>query len=170
MIIYKDLFSGDELFCDQFKMELLHGCLYKVTATLQKQDTGIDESKFGFNASAEGCDADEGAEDGVKYVIDVVDNHKLVETQYGKKDYQSYIKGYMKRVKSKLEEEKSDELEVFTSNAPTAVKFLLGKFKELCFYVGENMDYEAMVPVCESIDEKTSVFYFFKHGLIEEKV
>jgi len=170
MIIYKDIFSGDELFCDQFKVELLHECLYKVTATLCKQDMGIDESKFGFNASAEGCDADEGAEDGCKYVIDVVDNHKLSETQFAKKDYQAYIKGYMKRVKQKLEEDKSDQLEVFTSNAQVAVKFLLGKFKDLCFYVGESMDYDAMIPLMESVDEKTSNFYFFKHGLIEEKV
>lgn len=170
MIIYKDLFSGDELFCDQFKMELLHECLYKVTGRLVKKDCGVDESNFGFNASADGADADEGASDGVKYVYDVVDNHKLLETQFVKKDYQAYIKGYMKRVKAKLTEDGSDELELFTNNAPLAVKFLLGKFKELCFFVGENMDYDAMIPLMESVDDKISSFYFFKHGLIEEKV
>jgi len=170
MIIYKDLFSGDEMFCDSFKVELLHGCLYKVTGTLIKQDCGVDESKFGFNASADGADADEGAEDGVKYVIDVVDNHKLTETQFAKKDYQTYIKGYMKRVKTKLTDDGSDQLDVFTNSAPAAVKFLLGKFKDLCFFVGCSMDYDAMIPLMESIDEKTSAFYFFKHGLIEEKV
>ena len=61
----------------------------------------MDESKFGFNASAEGVDADEGAQDGAKYVVDVVENHKLIETQFARKDYQAYIKGYMKRLVAK---------------------------------------------------------------------
>ena len=32
------------------------------------------------------------------------------------------------------------------------------------------MDYDAMIPLMESVDEKHSAFYFFKHGLLAEKV
>jgi len=170
MIIYKDLISGDELFSDQFKTELLFDCLYKVEAKLIKKKLGVDESNFAFNASAEGGE-DESVEDGVVYIVDLLDNHKLEATQFGtKKEFQSHIKGYMKRLKETLEKEDTAEcVTTFTKNAPEAVKHLLGKFKDLCFYVGASMNYDGMIPVMENEGEKY-MFYFFKHGLIPEKV
>merc|ERR1711955_42806 len=100
---------------------------------------------------------------------DLCDCHKL-ETQFNtKKEYQAYIKGYMKRLKEKLEQESPDDVATFTKGAQDAVKHLLSRFKDLCFYVGASMDYDAMIPVMENEGEKY-MFYFFKHGLVEEKV
>ena len=57
---------------------------------------GIDESKLGANASAEGADADEGAEDAAQQGIDLVIDNYYQETAFGKKkEYMVYMKGYI---------------------------------------------------------------------------
>ena len=53
------------------------------------------------------------------------------------------------------------------------MKELPGKFKNLSFYTGENMDAEAMIHIMDyrEIDgEECPVILAFKHGLDEEKV
>ena len=55
---------------------------------------GIDEALLGSNPSAE--DAAESTEDVGVTNYDLVINHQLVETNFGKKDYMVYIKDYMK--------------------------------------------------------------------------
>jgi len=182
MLIYKDLISGDEMFSDVYKTELLFDCLYRIESKLCNKDVGVDDSKFGFNASAEATDDDQCTTDGPVKVIDLCDRHQLQETQFGsKKEFMTYMKGYVKRVKEKLDEKVADgEIDpeyvtTFTSNAAKAVKHLQGKFDNLCFYVGSNMDYDGMIPVMENEEPDCAggdpkyIFYFFKHGLIEEK-
>ena len=70
----------------------------------------------GSNASAEGADADEGADAaGSVSGIDIVLNHRLTETGFGsKKDYMVYLKDYMKKVVKYLEEnERAGEVDDF---------------------------------------------------------
>merc|ERR1712077_171104 len=97
------------------------------------------------NASEE-C-ADEGTDESSVSGIDVVLNHRLVETGFGdKKGFTAYLKAYMKKV--------------------------MGKFKDLQFFTGENMDPDAMIAICEYKEvngEERPVLMFFKHGLREEK-
>ena len=70
--------------------------------------------------------------------VDVVLNHKLVETGFGsKKDYTVYLKDYMKKIVKYLEEnDRKDEVDTFKTNINKYVKDLLGKFKDLQFYTG----------------------------------
>merc|ERR1711874_486435 len=145
MKIYKDVFSGDELFSDTYPMKLVDNCMYEVYGkhiTRMSDDIQLE----GSNASAE--EADEGTESTSESGVDLILNHRLVETGFGsKKDYTVYLKDYMK-------------------------KELLGKFKDLQFFTGESMESEAMILIVDYKEyegEERPVIMAFKHGLEEEK-
>ena len=92
----------------------------------------------GANASAE--EADDGTDEGSVSGVDVVLNHQLVETGFGsKKDFTVYLKDYMKKVVKYLEENnRSGEVDDFKKNISGVMKDLLGSFKDLQFYTGEQ--------------------------------
>merc|ERR1712059_12093 len=83
--------------------------------------------------------------------VDLVLNHRLVETGFGsKKDYTVYLKDYMKKVVKYLEDNgKADQVDSFKTNISKVMKELLGKFKDLQFYTGESMDPDAMIMVID---------------------
>jgi len=175
MKIFKDVFTGDELFSDTYKMKLVDDVIYEVYGKYETR--GADNIQLaGANASAEGDDADEGCEEpGSTSGIDIVLNHRLQVTGFGsKKDYADYLKVYMKKVIKHLEDSgRKDEVDTFKANINKNMKGLLGKFKDLEFYTGENCDPEAMILILDykEVDgEERPTFMAFKHGLEEEKV
>ena len=116
---------------------LLYSTINNLNSYFQHVSRQDDEIKLeGANASAE--EADEGTESSAVSGVDVVLNHKLVETGFGsKKDYTVYLKDYMKKVVKYLEEnDRKDELDTFKTNINKYMKDLLGKFKDLQFYTG----------------------------------
>jgi len=169
MIIYKDLFSGDELFSDAVPIELLNGVVYKVKGTMRTETFDIDERAIGGNASADGAGEGEGADATQKQGIDIVINSRLVEYAMAKKDYMTHIKEYMKQVKTRLEKDESPDKDMFQKNVQEFVKGVLNDFKEYSFYCGESMNPEGMLAPLKW-EEETPYMYFFKHGLDAEKV
>ncbi|XP_043273392.1 translationally-controlled tumor protein homolog [Venturia canescens] len=171
MRIYKDIFTGDEMFSDTYKMKLVDEVIYEVYGKLVSRKAGNIEIA-GFNPSAE--EADEGTDEAVESGVDVVLNHRLQETfAFGdKKSYTLYLKDYMKKLVAKLEETKPDQVELFKTNMNKVMKDILGRFKELQFFTGESMDIDGLVGLMEyrEIDgQSVPVLMFFKHGLEEEK-
>jgi hypothetical protein len=166
MIIYKDLISGDEFFSDTYPMKLLHDVVYEVEG---KQITVTEgDVDIGANPSAEGGD-DEGVDPSSVSGVNIVLANRLVETTFKKKDYQIHIKDFMKKVKERLESEKSDEVDSFMKGAAKFVKEVLGDFSEYQFFLGEKMDADGMVALMKW-DGETPKMYFFKHALDAEKV
>jgi len=171
MRIYKDLFTGDEMFSDTYKMKLIDDVLYEVYGKLVQRKHG-DIDIAGFNPSAE--EADEGTDAAVESGVDIVLNHRLAESYcFGdKKSYTAYLKDYMKKLVAKLEEKSPDQVEIFKTNMNKVMKDILGRFKELQFFTGESMETDGMVGLLEyrEIDgNQVPVMMFFKHGLEEEK-
>jgi len=171
MKIYIDVFSGDELFSDTYKVTLKDNVMYEVVGKYETRKEG-EVVLEGANASEE-C-ADEGTDESSVSGIDVVLNHRLVETGFGdKKGFTAYLKAYMKKVLKFLEDEdRASEIDEFKTNINNVMKELMGKFKDLQFFTGENMDPDAMIAMCEYKDvngEERPVLMFFKHGLREEK-
>ncbi|XP_072401293.1 translationally-controlled tumor protein homolog [Diabrotica undecimpunctata] len=171
MRIYKDIFTGDEMFSDTYKMKLVDEVVYEVYGKLIQRKQG-DILLDGANPSAE--EADEGTEDGVESGVDIVLNHRLCETYaFGdKKSYTAYLKDYMKKLVAKLEEKAPDQVDIFKSNMNKVMKDILSRFKELQFFTGESMEIDGMVGLMEyrEIDgQSVPVMMFFKHGLDEEK-
>eukprot|EP00091_Calanus_sinicus_P018159 TRINITY_DN405_c0_g1_i1.p1 TRINITY_DN405_c0_g1~~TRINITY_DN405_c0_g1_i1.p1 ORF type:complete len:173 (+),score=69.09 TRINITY_DN405_c0_g1_i1:289-807(+) len=172
MKIFKDVFSGDELFSDTYPMKLVDNCMYEVYG--KHITRSADEIQLeGSNASAE--EADEGTDSSSVSGVDLVLNHRLVETGFGsKKDYTIYLKDYMKKVVKHLEDNgRTEEVDEFKKNINGVMKELLGKFKDLQFYTGESMESEAMILIMDYREyegEERPVVLAFKHGLDEEKV
>lgn len=125
---------------------------------------------IGANPSAEGGD-DEGADSTVETVNNVVYSFRLTPSSFDKKTYMSYIKGYMKALKAKLNETNPERVAIFEKNATTLVKKILGNFKDYEFYVGESMDPDGMVALLNYREDGVTPFFtFFKDGLKEEKL
>jgi len=170
MIIYNCLLNGEELCSDSYpKKDLYDGCIYEVSGQNIRVDGGIDDSLIGGNASAE--DGAIGTDDTAATGINIIMTHKLVETQFDKKSFKGYIKDYFKKIMTVLKDEgKDDDLKVFKKGAQEAMKHILESFKEWQFYTGENMDPEAGIVLGNyREDGVTPYFWYFKHGLKEEK-
>lgn len=170
MRIYKDIFTGDEMFSDTYKIKLVSEVLYEVTGKLETRKLG-DVQIDGANPSAE--EADEGTDEAVESGVDIVLNHRLCETGFGdKKQFTVYLKDYMKKVLAKLEENAPDQVDVFKTNVNNVMKDILGRFKDLQFFTGESMDADGMIAMMEYRDidgVSTPILMCFKHGLEEEK-
>ncbi|KAK9304135.1 hypothetical protein QLX08_004403 [Tetragonisca angustula] len=171
MKIYKDIFTGDEMFSDTYKIKLIDDVLYEVYGKVITRKSG-DIEIAGFNPSAE--EADEGTDEAVESGVDIVMNHRLQETFAftDKKSYTSYLKDYMKKLVAKLEEQSPDQVEVFKLNTNKVMKDILSRFKDLQFFTGESMDIDGIVALMEyrEIDgESVPVLMLFKHGLEEQK-
>jgi len=172
MKIFKDIFSGDEMFSDTYKFKLVDGVLYEVYGKLITRKLG-DVTLDGANPSAE--EASEDNDEAVESGVDVVLNHRLMETYAfpDKKSFTLYLKEYMKRLVDKMIENGSTEVDVFKTNINKVMKDLLTRFKDLQFYTGENMDIEngmvAMLEYRDIGDDNVPVLMLFKHGLEEEK-
>eukprot|EP00914_Ancora_sagittata_P013221 GHVO01025729.1.p1 GENE.GHVO01025729.1~~GHVO01025729.1.p1 ORF type:complete len:168 (-),score=42.46 GHVO01025729.1:289-792(-) len=167
MRIFKDIFSNDELCADTFPMELIDGVVYKVKGKLTSENVGIDDALIGGNASAEG--GDEGCDESVVSGVNIVMNHKLTASPMGRKDYMKYIKKYMGKVKAHLTENSPDDVPMFEKNIAVFVKKVLSNYDDYEAYMGESFHEDAMLPLLQW-DGETPYVYYFKHGLIEEKV
>merc|ERR1711912_171812 len=98
MLIYKDFVNGDELCSDSYPSKLLfNDVIMEVDGANIKEDGGIDDALIGGNASADGADADAGADDAAVTGINVVMTHKLCETGFAKKDFKVYMKDFLKK-------------------------------------------------------------------------
>jgi len=163
----------DELFSDTYPIKVVDDVLYEVTGKHITRTEG-DIQLAGSNASAEGADADEGADASSVSGIDIILNHRLTETFFGsKKDYMVYLKDYMKKVVKYLEDnDRAGEVETFKKNINNVMKDLLGKFKDLQFFTGESMDAEGIILILDYKDfdgEEKPILMAFKHGISEEK-
>jgi len=170
MIIYKDIITGDEMFSDAYDMKLVDDVAYEVDCKMITIKKGADVD-IGANASAEG--GEEELEDGTETVNNVVYSFRLTPSSFEKKSYLSHIKGYMKKIKGKLEESNasSDEVTQFEKGAQALAKKIIGSYKDWEFYVGESMDPEGMVALLNYREDGiTPYIVFWKHGLKEEKV
>lgn len=175
MLIYKDLFSDDELCSDTYPHCEEDGVVIRVTAKYTTETTQLDGANFGSNASEE--EPQEGGDDpSSQSGLDVVLANRLIETGFKKKEYIIYIKDYIKRVMEKVQDNKTpDDVAAIKKGLATQVKKIVSDFGEYQFFMGESADENSMMIPMRYVDNddgttQTPYFYFFKHGLIEEKV
>lgn len=172
MIIYKDIFTGDEMFSDSYPTKLIDGVMYEVTGryvTVKHGDIQLE----GSNPSAE--EATEESDEAVESGCNIVMAHRLVESFAfpDKKSYTQYLKDYVKRLQAKLlASDPNFNLDEFKTGMNKVMKELISRFKDLQLFTGENMDVDGMVAMMEYRDidgENRPVMMFFKHGLEAEK-
>lgn len=160
------------MFSDTYKIELKHNCIYEVLGKHETRTEG-DIALEGSNASAE--EADEGTDSATQSGIDIVLNHRLVSTGFGnKKEYQLYLKTYLKEVQKKMKEagETDDDIAVFQKNFMNFIKEILPQFSDLEFFLGESQNPDGAVALLQykEVDgEERPVFMFVKQGMREVK-
>ncbi|KAJ3332548.1 Translationally-controlled tumor protein [Blyttiomyces sp. JEL0837] len=162
-------YGSDEMLSDAYKITEVDDVLYEVDCKMIT--VGGGDVDIGANPSAEGEDADEAPEEGAETVNNVVYSFRLQSSGFDKKGYMTYIKGYMKAVKTYLAENNPERLPIFESKIQPAVKKILENFKDYEFYVGENMNPEGMVALLNYREDGTTPYLtFFKDGLKTEKL
>jgi len=141
------------------------GIVYEVDCQMIVVKAGADVD-IGANPSAE--DQEEALEDGATQTNNVVHSFRLQSTTFDKKSYLTYLKGYMKAVKGKLEPER---VEAFEKGAAAYAKKIVANFKDFEFYTGESMNPEGMVALLNyRADGITPYFTFWKHGAKQVKL
>lgn len=175
MLVYTDVFNNDELMSDSYpsKLEFDNSVLKVKTNMITKGAIQVD---IGANPSTGGGEADEDNVDesvnDVSYQVnDVIDSFQLQQTSFDKKSFMVYIKEYMKRLVSHLEQHNSSRVDAFKKGAQEFVKLVVSNFDDYEFYTGESMDPEAMVIIMKYEDGDNAPYaYLFKDGLKEIKM
>jgi len=164
MLLYTDVLTGDEMISDAYKMTEVDDVAYEVDSALVTIKEG--EVNIGANASAE--EASESLEDGARQVNNLVHSFRLQSTTFDKKSYLTYLKGYMKQIKSQLPEARVAD---FEKGAQTLAKKIVANFKDYEFYTGESMNPEGMVALLNYREDGTTPYFiFWKDGLKEVKL
>jgi len=170
MRIYKCIFTGDEVLCDNDQPLAVED---DVVYTIKGKYIEIGGEDFGISANvddeaAEGATA-EGAESGKTRVINVVHQNRLSETSFDKKSFMAYIKGYMKKLKEKLDESDKARSAAFMAGAQTFVKKVIAEFDDFQFFLPESNSDEGIIVLAKWVGEE-AIFYYWKDGLRGEKV
>lgn len=175
MRIFKDIITGDELFTDSNKLNLVDDCLYEVLCTHVTRREG-DIVLAGANPSAEEEDFG-GSDEKVESGLDLVLNQKLQTTSFKKADYKAYLKTYTKSLIEKWKglELKPEELEEHKTKFTEAVKKVLPILDSgVEYYIGESCNPDGMVAILEYRNKpdgsEEAYMLFYKHGLLSEKV
>ena len=168
MRVWCDLFSGDEMVSDSYKMygdleatddsEVYDLNKHQIMRVLAKTITK-KEGKIDIGGDEEN-DAEE--EEGVS-VINLVDAHNLQEVSLSKKDFMATVKPLLKRVVEHMKEkEKGEEaVKAFQAAATQVIKFVVGKFDEFQIYCGESYDTEASMCFSYYPDGATDPTFLF---------
>jgi len=168
MLLYEDILTGDEMFSDAFPIKEIDGIAYEVDCTLTTVKPGADVD-IGANPSAE--EQDEALEEGAVTVNNVVHSFRLQATTFDKKNYLTYLKGYMKAIKAKMTETNPEQVEEFEKGAQNFAKKIVGNFKDYEFYTGESMNPDGMVALLNYREDGiTPYITFWKHGLKQVKL
>ncbi|KAF5388062.1 hypothetical protein D9615_000451 [Tricholomella constricta] len=168
MLLYEDVLTGDEMFSDAFPIKLVDDVVFEVDCQLVTVKAGADID-IGANPSAE--DAEEALEDGATQVNNVVHSFRLQQTTFDKKSFLTYLKGYMKAIKTKLAETNPDRVTAFEEGAQKYAKKIVANFKDYEFYSGESMNPDGMVALLNyREDGVTPYFTFWNDGLKQVKL
>jgi len=119
--VFKDIFTGHELVSDSYDIEEKYdGHALFVKSNIVTEDA-IDI----------GIEAEDGQlEEGATRVNNIAHFFNYNQSEYTKKEYLTLVKGYMKSIIAKLEEENPEKVDSFKTNAQQLVKFIVENFKE----------------------------------------
>ncbi|RGP77712.1 translationally-controlled tumor [Fusarium longipes] len=159
----QDHVCGDDMISDSYRLKEVDGVVYEVDCSMI--NTGETER------ASEDEDEDD---DGVQRVNNVIYSFRLQPTQFDKASYVSYLKGYLKKTKEKLQDEGKDSEYItdFTKSAQAFLKTkILPDFSSWEFYTGENQDVDGMVVLLGYREDGTTPYLiFWKDGLNEKTV
>jgi len=167
MIIYEDVFTGNELFSDAYPCKLIDDFIFEAEGMTITIDNSIDDAAIGGNASAEAED-DGGADDSKETAINLVYAFKLKPYELDKKAYMKHIKDYGKKLIEKLKEAgKSDEeIEEFKGKLGKKCNEIVKNFKNYDVYITEDYNEDGMLPLLNYREDGTTPYFtYFAAGV-----
>ena len=163
MLLYIDVFTGDEVGSDAFPVEEIGGGVaLEFTASKITVDGGA-----GFAAGD-----DDDLDDAAKEVFNIIHANNLKETFFSdKKEFKTIMKDYVKRLKVWMDENKPDEVADWMKAVGPYMKSVFKSFDEYTFYTGESQDPEGMLILCKwSADGMSCNFIYMKAGLRSQRM
>merc|ERR1711964_49578 len=162
MILYKDIFTNFDVFTDVYKMDLEHDLYWNVHGKYIVEDSSIDDSLIGGNASEEATEAGDDAEANKVIIPDIVAASNLQEcvAVCSKSDFKEYMKKYAMNLIKKVGEKDAERAKFLKENLNDKfMKPLLADFKKLRLYAaaGDEFDNEGgmvfLKPECADGEE-----------------
>jgi hypothetical protein len=173
MLVFQDVFNNDEVMSDVFPFTLDYEDVIMKVKSSYKNKEAVGNVDIGCGNAFGGSEEEAGGEEaGAEKVIDVVHNANLVQTNLSKADFMAHIKGYVKRLKAFVDENKPDRSASFQKGASEFVKFVVSKFDEFEFYTGSKEDLDEGSLIFSFWEDESApgpVFYFWKDALKEVK-
>ncbi|KAJ5925800.1 Translationally-controlled tumor protein [Penicillium verhagenii] len=180
MIIYTDLFSGDEMLSDTYNINVAADCpiLWETDCRKYTKKVGEDFELAGANPSAEDA-AEEQGEGEFIMVHDIEDQFRLnwLKVEDGakpsKEDFKAWIKSYLRKLMKKLEEigTPAEEIAEFKANAPKAMKKLIANYDNYDVLMGQSMNPDSMYVLIDFREDGVTPYAtVFKHGFASMKV
>ncbi|KAL8291804.1 hypothetical protein RQP46_002062 [Phenoliferia psychrophenolica] len=169
MLLYTDVLTGDEMITDAFDLLEVDDIVYEKPGVELIWLPCTHRINTGGNASAE--EAPEELMEGESQVNNVVHSFRLASTQFDKKSYLTYLKGYMKGIKAHLAETNPERVPAFEKAAAAFAKKVIGSFGDWEFYTGESMNPDGMVALLNyRADGTTPYFTLWKDGMKGVKI
>ena len=175
MRVYFDTFSQeDELLSDSYNLVSLpefSGAIGEVTSRMITK--GSDDVDIGCgNAFGAAGEEEEKIDESKPQFVDILDAFRYQETTFSKKDYGTYIKGYMKKLLTSLQEKKPDRVDGFKEGCKKFVNWVLENFDKLTFYTPESYETDNMIIISyyKNGDTQPPVFLYFLDGFREVKM
>ena len=172
MKVFLDVFNGDELLSDGYAAESTFSdvCLEVRSQWVSKGSENVD---IGRGNQFGGGDEEEKVDDTTERVLDIADVFHLnqIQPKFTKKEFGTYIKAYMQRLKKHIEENDATRVRPFMEGASAFVKAVLGRFEDYEFWSGVSYDQEALIVLSyyKAESDLTPTFVYFKDGLREVK-
>lgn len=159
------------MFSDAFVIKKVNDYIWEVEGKFIKVKEGVDDALIGANPSA--TEGEEAFDDDVKTVINIVYSHQLESMDVGTlKDYQFYLKDYLKKVNERIDKKCPDKKAEFQKAIMDYFKTsVFGKFKCWEFYRTPNgfPPDQYYIPCNYREEDDTPYFVFITEGLDEEK-
>lgn len=167
MIIYEDIFTGNELFSDAYPCKLIDDFVFEAEGMTITIDNSIDEAAIGGNASAEAED-EGGADDCKETAINLVYAFKLKPYELDKKAYKKHIMEYGKKLIAKMKDAGKDDeyIEAYKKKLGAKVNDIVKKFDEYDIYITEDYNEDGMLPLLNYREDGTTPYFtYFAAGV-----
>mmetsp|Transcript_14675 Transcript_14675/g.25079 ORF Transcript_14675/g.25079 Transcript_14675/m.25079 type:complete len:168 (-) Transcript_14675:681-1184(-) len=165
-MIYKDIFSGDDMISDSFSLRYIDDIILEAKGKMILIDAA-DQTHTDGRPSAV---SESGGEDS-KLVIDIVHHFHLQElADITPSKFVALIRGYVRRIVAYVRQTHPQNIDKVRAGAPGFIRKVLAKLHECQFFTGESKDHEAgLVILMYGDDGITPFLYYFLDGLKSEK-
>lgn len=144
MIVYKDLFTGDEVLSDSFPVSPVEGVPGLIQAESSMIAVGGDVDIGCGNAFGGGGEEEEVDSDVVKENnISGAAGFAYMEMPFGSKtEFKDWATEYVRKLRQELKGSGTpvEEIKKFMNEAPVFLKWLMGKYDDLQFFVSKSMN------------------------------